>query len=76
MRGTLDEHLGRAGGDHAAATGAAFGPEVDDPVGLGDDVEVVLDDDEGQAGAGSGETGESALRGILDDAQADATRDG
>ena len=38
--------LGRAGGDDAPAAVAAFGAEVDDPVGGLDDVQVVLDDDD------------------------------
>ena len=37
--------LGRPLGDDPAAAGAAFGAEVDDPVGRLDDVEVVLDHD-------------------------------
>ena len=36
--------LGRAGGDDFAALVAAFRPQVDDPVGGFDDVEIVLDD--------------------------------
>src|SRR6267143_1331469 len=43
------DELGRALGDDAAATLAAFGAEVDDPVSLLDDVEVVLDDEHGVA---------------------------
>src|SRR5262249_35895386 len=35
--------LGRAGRNHAAAAGAAFGTEVDDPIGGLDDLEIVLD---------------------------------
>ena len=35
---------GRAGTDDLASAVAAFGPKVDDPVGGGDHVEVVLDD--------------------------------
>src|SRR3989440_5306007 len=46
--GASDE-FGRALGDNAAAAFAAFGPEVDDPVGLFDDVEMVLDDEHGVA---------------------------
>ena len=38
--------FGGAGGDDLAAGGAAFGAEVDDPVGGLDDVEIVLDDEE------------------------------
>src|SRR5580700_1511718 len=41
--------FGRALGDDAAAAFAAFGAEVDDPVGLFDDVEVMLDDQDGVA---------------------------
>jgi hypothetical protein len=41
--------IGRAFGDNLAAALAAFGAEVDDPVGITDDVEVVLDDDNGVA---------------------------
>ena len=36
-------------GDDGAAVLPALGSEVDDPVGGGDDVEVVLDDDHGVA---------------------------
>ncbi len=35
--------------DDASARVAAFGPEVDDPVGFGDHVEIVLDHDDGVA---------------------------
>ena len=38
--------LGRAQGDDAPTRGATFGPEVNHPVGLGDHVQVVLDDDD------------------------------
>src|SRR6266850_1846116 len=41
--------FGRALRDDAPAAFAAFGAEVDDPVGLFDDVEVVLDDEHGVA---------------------------
>ena len=41
--------LRRALRDHAAAIVAAFGPEIDDPVGLLDYVEMVLDDQHGIA---------------------------
>ena len=44
--------FGGAFGDDAAAALAAFGAEVDDPVGVADDVEVVLDDDDGVAEVG------------------------
>src|SRR2546425_7128259 len=43
------DELGRALGDDAAAAFAAFGAEVNDPIGLLDDVEVVLDDEHGVA---------------------------
>src|SRR6478735_12755618 len=43
----LDHILGRALGDDLAAAVAAFGAEVDQPVGGLDDFEVVLDDDHG-----------------------------
>ena len=39
-------------GDDATAVFAAFGAEVEDPVGIADDVEVVLDDDDGVAEIG------------------------
>src|SRR3954469_14660905 len=42
--------LGRARGDDPAATSPALRPEIDDPVGRLDDVEVVLDDQDGVAG--------------------------
>ena len=41
--------FGGAHGDDLAASAAAFGAHVDDPVGGFDDVEVVLDDEEGAA---------------------------
>ena len=37
--------LGRTGGDNAAATVAAFGAEVDDPVGFCHHIQIVLDHD-------------------------------
>ena len=40
----------RAGGDDFAALIAAFGAEIDQPVGGFDDVEIVLDDHERRAG--------------------------
>src|SRR6266446_10259644 len=43
------DEFGRALGDDAAAALAAFRAEVDDPVGLFDDVEMVLDDEHGVA---------------------------
>src|SRR5207245_8898046 len=42
--------LGRAGGDNFAAAIAALRPQIDDPVGVADDVEVVLDHHDGVAG--------------------------
>src|SRR5438876_8234594 len=41
--------FGRALRDDAAAAFAAFGAEIDDPVGLFDDVEIVLNDEDGVA---------------------------
>jgi hypothetical protein len=38
--------------DQAASIFAAFGAQVEDPVGVADDVEVVLDDDDGVAEVG------------------------
>jgi hypothetical protein len=43
------DEFGRALGHDAAAALAAFGAEVDDPVGLFDDVEVMLNDEHGVA---------------------------
>src|SRR5258706_11689920 len=43
------DELGRALSDDAAAAFAAFGAEVDDPVGLLNNVEVLLDDEHGVA---------------------------
>ena len=40
---------GGAGGDEGAAGGSAAGAHVEDPVGGADEVEVVLDDDDGGA---------------------------
>ena len=42
----LGDVLGRALGDDLTAAEATLGPDVDDPVGVLDDVEVVLDDDD------------------------------
>jgi hypothetical protein len=39
--------LGRAGRHDASTRAPAFGTEVDDPVGSGDHVQVVLNDDDG-----------------------------
>jgi hypothetical protein len=50
--GNAGDQFGGAFGDDAASTFAAFGAEVDDPVGVADDVEIVLDDDDGIAEVG------------------------
>jgi hypothetical protein len=44
--GRLQELLGRRRQHHAPAAVSSLGPEVHDPVGLGDHVEVVLDQDD------------------------------
>src|SRR5271170_2995334 len=44
--------LGSALSDDAASVFAALGAEIDDPVGVADDVEVVFDDDDGVAEIG------------------------
>ena len=44
-RRDLDDFFRRSFGDDAPASAAAFGSEVDDPVGGLDDVEIVLDHD-------------------------------
>src|SRR5690606_7045792 len=46
VRGDL---LGRAGRDDRAAAVSALGAEVDDPICRLDDIQVVLDDDDGVA---------------------------
>src|SRR5882762_5448366 len=56
------DEFGRALGDDAAAAFAAFGAEVDDPVGLLDDVEVLSNVVEMQAGGGLVEDVERAAR--------------
>lgn len=43
----MDNLLRGAAEDDFAAGGAAVGAEVDNPVGLGDEFEAVLDDDDG-----------------------------
>ena len=48
--GDLRHLFGGAGGDHPAARAASLGAEVDDIVGAFDQVEVVLDDNDGVAG--------------------------
>ena len=45
-RGVGGDLFGGPGGDDMAAGVAAFGTEVDDPIGGLDDVEVVLDDEQ------------------------------
>ena len=47
--GGLGEEFGRAGGDDLAALSAAFWSEVDKPIGMADDFEVVFDDEEAGA---------------------------
>lgn len=42
--------LGRSFGNDSSAACAALGPEVNDPIGLGDQIEVVLDHDHGMTG--------------------------
>src|SRR5581483_1899135 len=42
----LDDVLRRSGSDDLAAARSAFGTEIDDPIRAGDDVEVVLDDED------------------------------
>ncbi len=55
MAGFVFRHdFRRAGNQDAAAAAAALGAEVDDPVGRLDDVQVVLDDDDGVAVGGAG----------------------
>ena len=49
LRFDLRDVLGRARGHDLAAAVAAFGAEVDDPVGGLDDLEIVLDHDHGVA---------------------------
>jgi hypothetical protein len=38
------------GGDELTAGGAGFGSEIEDPVGVGDEIKVVFDDDDGVSG--------------------------
>ena len=45
-RGDLHDLFRRSLGDDAAPAAAAFWPEIDDPVGSLEDVEVVLDHDD------------------------------
>src|SRR4030095_14785669 len=42
--------LGSAFGDDTSPALAAFGAQVDDPIGFRDEVQVVLNDDDGMAG--------------------------
>src|SRR5439155_23625577 len=49
LAGLAANVLGRADGDHPATVVSPLGPEVDDPVGRLDHVDVVLDDDHGIA---------------------------
>src|SRR5205807_9392356 len=41
--------LGSALGDQAAAVFSPLGAEIDEPVGIADDIQIVLDDDDGVA---------------------------
>lgn len=41
----LDDPLGRAGGDNLATAVPTFGPEIEDPIGHLDDIQIVLDYD-------------------------------
>ncbi len=51
VRGFDLGHVARSSGGHdAPAAGASFGPEIDDPIGRFDHVEIVLDHDHGVAG--------------------------
>ena len=45
----LCDVFGGAGGDYAAAHFAGLGADVDDVIGVGDEADVVLDDDDGVA---------------------------
>ena len=45
----LGDRFGCAGHENLAALIAAFGAQVDDPIGGFDDVEIVFDDDHGIA---------------------------
>jgi hypothetical protein len=47
--GVGGDGFGGSGGDDLAAGGAAFGAHVDDVVGRFDDIQIVLDDEEGAA---------------------------
>src|SRR5437870_5610801 len=49
LAGLAANVLGRADGDHPATVVSSLGPEIDDPVGRLDHVDVVLDDDHGIA---------------------------
>src|SRR5688572_18762156 len=50
----LRDLLGRARGDHVAAADAAFGAEVDQPIGGLDHIKIVLDHDETRAAVDQG----------------------
>ena len=47
--GVVGDLFGGALGDEVAAFGAGFGADIDEVVGFGEDVGVVLDDDDGVA---------------------------
>src|SRR6185312_17570883 len=63
MRGAAGGHLVDGTGAHQRTSAdAAFGAEIDQPVGAADEVEVVLDGDDGVAGfEQAGERGEQHL---------------
>ena len=60
------EGLGRAFGHHEATPDAAFRPEVDHPVGALDDVQVVLDDEDGVAFVDELVEGDEQLADVLE----------
>ena len=77
--------LGGSGGDDLAAGVAAFGAEVDDPVGGLDDVEIVLDDEQRAAAVDElAEGGEELLHvveveaggGLVEDVESSTARAG
>jgi hypothetical protein len=48
--GSQRQFLGRVHHDHPTAAFAALGSEVEDPIGLGPQVQIVFDDDHRVAG--------------------------
>src|SRR3954453_1400161 len=65
-RSNRRDRLRRAFGDERAATGAALGAHVNDPVGGLDDVEVVLDDDDSVAWFGEPRQHTEQLANVLE----------